>query len=150
MINLNKVFKIYLSHSLAGAKGKEATDGDIWENVYKYRKIGTEIKAYLIDWEKMDGFPKFYLYVPADHEEFVFNARKMKYINVPKILDIDCAIVRSCDLVIACGDHLQSKGMQVEIDHASKMGIPVYFMPVYSLETIRLLKHSIKLILKEN
>ena len=149
MGQLKDIFKIYMSHSIAGAKGKAATDKDIWENVYKYRKIGEEIKAYLIDWEKMDGFPKSYLYVPAEHEEFIFNARKMKYINVKKILKVDCAIVSTCGLLIACGDYTQSRGMQVEIQYAGDKGIPIFYMPIFSAGNIASLKHSIRLILED-
>lgn len=145
---IKSIFKIYLSHALAGPKGKDATDDDIWENVFTYRKIGEEIKAYLIDWEKMDGLPKSYLYVPADHEEFVFNARIMKYVTVPEILKVDCAIVHTCSLLIAFGDHTQSGGMQVEIEYAKDEEIPIYFMPNLQSYSIKALKYVIKQILK--
>lgn len=145
MINL---FRIYLSHFVRGANRDEATTKEIEINIAKYIAIGTEIKAYLIDWEKMDGFPKMELYVPAEHAEFVEAAKDKKYLAEKQILDVDCEIIDKCSLLIACGDYAQSRGMTIEIQHAEGRGIPIYYMPTHSEATIKLLKHSIKLILE--
>ena len=145
---VNNIFKVYLSHALAGAKGAAATDKDIWDNVFLYRKIGEQIKAYFLDWEKMDGFPKIYLYVPADHEEFIFNSRKMNFMGVDKILKVDCKIIDTCDLVIAYGNVGLSGGMQVEVKHATLNGIAIYSMPSLSDTSIQALKFAIHLLLK--
>ena len=147
MGQLKRVFKIYLSHSIRGPGGVNATTEEIGANLRKYVVVGTEIKAYLIDWEKMDGFPKMELYVPADHDEFVQIAFDKEYINEKQILDVDCDIINTCSLLIACGCHTQSRGMQVEIQYAKDNGIPVYYMPAISDSTIGSLKYTLKLIL---
>lgn len=149
MGELNNIFRIYMSHSIRGPSGIDATKEEIGVNLKKYISIGTEIQAYLIDWEKMDGFPKMDLYVPAEHDEFVQIAYDKEYINEEHILDVDCTIINDCSLLIACGDYTQSRGMTVEIQHAEDKGIPIYYMPAHSEATIKLLKHSIKLILED-
>ncbi len=149
MGELNNIFRIYMSHSIRGSSGMDATKEEIGVNLKKYIHIGTEIQAYLIDWEKMDGFPKMDLYVPADHDEFVQIAYDKKYINEEQILDVDCTIINDCNLLIACGDYTQSRGMVVEIQHAEERSVPIYYMPTHSKDTIKLLKHSIKLILED-
>ena len=140
MGRLKDIFKIYLSHSIRGPGGIYATKEEIWANLKKYIAVGTEIKAYLIDWEKQDGFPKMELYIPADHDEFVQIAFDKEYINEEQILDVDCDIIEGCSLLIACGDHTQSRGMKVEIQYAVDNRIPIYYMPAFSDATIRTLK----------
>ena len=149
MGELKGIFRIYMSHSIRGPNGLNATHVEIEANLKKYIGVGTEIKAYLIDWEKMDGFPKMDLYVPADHDEFVQIAFDKNYINEEQILDVDCEIINSCSLLIACGDYTQSRGMQVEIQYAGDKGIPIYYMPLISKDEIKSLKYSIKLILED-
>lgn len=148
MGQLKDIFRIYQSHSIRGPSGIDATKTEIEANLIKYVRVGTKIKAYLIDWEKMDGFPKMDLYVPAEHDEFVQIAYNKKYINEEQVLDVDCTIIDSCSLLIACGDYTQSRGMQVEIQYASEHGIPIYYMPLESKDEIKSLKYSIKLILE--
>ena len=149
MGQLKDIFRIYQSHSIRGSSGINATHEEIEANLKKYALIGTEIKAYLIDWEKMDGFPKMDLYVPADHDEFVQIAFDKNYIDERQILDVDKEIINSCSLLIACGDHTQSRGMTVELEYARHKEIPIYFMPMFSAGVIAPLKHSLRLILED-
>lgn len=148
MVKPNKIFRIYLSHAVRGVNRDIATHREIETNVVKYIAVGIEIKAYLIDWEKMGGFPKMALYIPAEHAEFVEAAKDKKYLNEGQILDIDCGIINKCSLLIAYGDHTQSRGMQVEIQYATDEKIPVYFMPNFKDSSIKALKYVIKQILK--
>ena len=85
--------------------------------------------------------------MPADHDEFVQIAFSKEYINEKQILDVDCDIINTCSLLIACGYPAQSRGMQVEIQYAKDNGIPVYYMPTISDSTIGSLKYTLKLIL---
>ncbi len=139
-------FKIYMSHCIRGKSGSKATDREIWDNIEKYKSIGEELRAYFIDWEKMDGFPKIELYVPADHEEFVQVAWRKGYIDEEQVLDVDCDIVDRCSLLILFGDYY-SKGMKVEGNYAGKVGIPIFNMPLINEVTIQALKFSIHLLL---
>ena len=148
MIDSKQLFRIYLSHMIRGPKGLDATDKEIQDNIDKHITIGTEIKAYLIDWEKMDGLPRTELYIPAEHDEFVQLAYNKKYINEEEILDIDCDIINKCSLMITFGDPTYSRGMQIELQHAIDNEIPVYHMPSMSIVAIKSLKFAIKLILR--
>jgi hypothetical protein len=136
-----------LSHWIRGPKGKDATKKDIRENLDKNIAIGTEIKAYLIDWEKMDEFPKMDLYIPAEHDEFVQIAFDKEYVSEEQILDVDCTIIDQCKLVIALGDHSKSRGMKIELDYAENNSIVILYMPELTPETIKTLKFSLKLLL---
>ena len=138
-----EVFRIYLSHYIRGPKGNEATQKDIAENIAKHIAIGTEIKAWLIDWEKMDGFPKCDLYIPAEHDEFVQIAYNKSYIKEEQILDVDCNIIRKCSLLIAWGDPSRSTGMTVEVEYAGRIGIPILFAVALNNSTIMALKQAI-------
>jgi hypothetical protein len=142
-IGSKQIFRIYMSHWIRGPKGENATKKDIRENLDKHIAIGTEIKAYLIDWEKMDGFPKMDLYIPAEHDEFVQIAFNRHYVNEEQILDVDKEIIDRCQLVIAYGDFTKSRGMKVELEHAGEHDIPIYFMPCLSKDTIKTLKFAI-------
>jgi len=148
MIDSKQLFRIYLSHMIRGPKGLDATEKEIQENINIHIVIGTEIKAYLIDWEKMDGLPKTSLYVPAEHDEFVQLAYNKKYIDEAQILDIDCDIIDKCNLLVAFGNPNHSRGMQVEIQHAVDNEIPIYHMPSMSIVAIKSLNFAIKLILR--
>jgi len=145
---INNTFKIYLSHQIRGPKGNNATEEDVCNNIIIHKNVGEQLKAYFLDWERMDGFPKIYLYVPADHDEFVQTAWKKKYLNESQILDVDCAIINTCDLVIAYGDAELSNGMRVEINYATTHNVPLYMMPSLSEMSIEALKFVIHLILE--
>ena len=141
------VYRIYMSHWIRGPKGIHATYKDIRDNLDKNIAIGTEIKAYLLDWEKMDGFPKIDLYIPAEHDEFVQIAFDKKYVSEEQILDVDCTIIDKCQLVIALGDHSKSRGMKIELDYATENGVAILYMPDLTPETIRTLKFTLELLL---
>ena len=118
------IFKIYLSHAIMGKNGADATEAEIQTNIDTALKVGKELKAYFIDWQKMDGYPEIQLYVPAEHEEFVQRAYKMGFMTITEILAVDCDIINTCDLLLVYGDYLSS-GMKVEIEYADKNKIPI-------------------------
>jgi len=74
-----------------------------------------------------ERLPEIEMYVPAESEEFVGRAYRAGYISEKQILEIDCQIIDSCDMVIVWipeGDSLQG-GRLVEYRHAVEVGIPV-------------------------
>lgn len=137
----NTTFNIYLCYPI---------DRDNEESFYKllqeYINIGTEIYAYLLDWEKMEGFPKFRLYVPADHEVFIQSAYKSKFITTEQITSINCKIIEKCNLLIL----FSQWGLTIdkEVTCAKQNNIPIYTMPDLSPMAIDALKLAIKLIIK--
>ena len=60
------------------------------------------------------------VYIPAEHEDFVGIAYKDKYLTIDQILEIDCKIIDTCDVIIffAPDGCKLSHGMQVEQDYA--------------------------------
>lgn len=139
-------FRIYMSHQIRGPKGDAATAEDIANNIKIAKGVGTEIQAYAIDWEKMDGFPPIHIYIPAEHDEFVQIAYINGYLTETQILACDCEIINRCQLLLIYGDTL-SRGMQIEERHAIENNIPIFRMPVLCRETIEALQFVIHLLL---
>ncbi len=141
----NIIFNIYLLYP---------TNRDDEDNFYRllenYISIGTEIQAYLIDWEKMDGLPKSNLYVPADHEVFMHRAYKEELLTKEQISFINCDIVGASDLLILFGGYKPSVESDIleELQYAKQEKIPIYTMPDLSLMAIDALKLAIKLIIR--
>ena len=139
-LTLNIPFSIYLLYPV-----DRDNEDDFYKQLQNYINVGTEIFAYLIDWEKMDGLPKCRLYVPADHEVFIHNAYKSGFITKDNIECINCNIIENCDLVILYGHTVQNSK---EIECARLEEIPIYSMPDLSPMAIEALKLSIKIIVK--
>ena len=149
----NTIFKIYLLY---------VTNRDDESNFYRllqnYAKIGIELQAYLLDWEKMDyisegiPFPNSYLYVPATHEWFIQKAYINGVLTKEQILSINCRIIKECDLLIYFGG---GRGALApwsipELMYAKQKQVPVYTMPDLSPHAIQALRLAIKLILRSN
>lgn len=139
----NIIFSIYLLYPI---------DRDDEENFYKllqdYINTGTEIYAYLLDWEKMDGFPKFRLYVPADHEIFINSAYKSGFLTREQISSINYKIIETCDLLISFGKQTVGLDVDGELDYATQEEVAIYNMPNLSLIAIDALKLAIRFIIR--
>ena len=83
--------KVYLSHSIRGPKGKDASHADMKENCRRVLIPGNYIRRQL---------PSVELYIPAEHEDFVQRAYDMGLLTEQQILAVDCKIIDSCDAVI--------------------------------------------------
>jgi hypothetical protein len=118
---MKKQVKVYVSHSIRGKKGVNATEADMRCNNDLAIIFGKALRR---------KFPGINFYVPGDHDEFVLIAYKEMYLNEKQILDIDCKIVQQCAFVIAFSpDGYLSRGMKVEIEYAGENGIPVIIIP---------------------
>lgn len=118
-------FRVYCSHPIRGKKGPAATMEDIRRNNEWACNLAEELRAYLLDWQRMYGLPSTYLYVPAEHDEFVTIAYKDKILTEKEILDVDKKILSGCDLMLMFGNYISS-GMEVELEHSCKEQIPVF------------------------
>ena len=111
--------KIYISHSIRGKYGKNATEAQMMENCNAIKLIARRLR---------DTFSGVEFYLPADHEDFVNIAYRDHYLTEREILEIDCKIIdKNCNAVIVCvpeGDELQG-GRKIEYDFAVKNNIPV-------------------------
>ena len=149
-IKKKRGLRVYLSHCIRGPKGENAPHKEIQQNIKKFKKVGQELQSYFFDWEKMEGFPKIDLYVPAEHDEFVMIAYSKGFITETEILDVDCTIIDTCDLLISWGfpKDTGSNGMKIECEHAYKQQIPIYTMDDLSPIAVDSLKYVLYLILK--
>jgi hypothetical protein len=116
--------RVYCSHPIRGAKGKDATIEDMRANNAKAVKLAAHWKDVL---SKAFG-KRVDVYVPGEHDEFVALAHNEGYITERQILAIDCKILDTCDLLLVLNEDGISCGMQVEIIHALKRGIPVLYV----------------------
>ena len=118
------MFKIYLSHPIRGAKGANATREDMEAN----NKIAIVIGKAIERWYR-DKFlnEEISVYVPGEHDEFVMLGYENGTLTEKQILDIDCQIITTCDMVYALSGEVVSHGMQVEIDFANGHNIPVFY-----------------------
>ena len=150
---INTVFNIYFLYPT-----DRDDEGNFYRLLQNFINIGTELQAYLLDWEKMDyinentSFPKSYLHVPADHEWFVQLAYTSGVLTKEQILSINCRIIEECDLLVYFGNGrgvLAPCGI-AELQYAKQKQVPVYTMPDLSPTAIQALRLAIKLILKSN
>lgn len=133
--------KIYISHAIRGAKGDAATVEDMRANNDIALQFADIMRMNLAHWKvtgQSYGFTDSRssnfvivptdteLYVPAEHEEFVQFAMDMGVLNVQQVLDVDCEIVKTCDMILCIGP--VSPGMQIEIDCAEANGIAVHYL----------------------
>jgi len=125
-------------------------DEDNFYRVTKnYINIGTQIKAYLIDWEKMDGLPKCNIYIPAEHEVFIHCAYTNEFLSEEQITTVNCEIIDNCDLFVLFGGFKPTDNVAIqEAIYARNKGVAVYTMPDLSPDAINALKFAIICILK--
>lgn len=110
--------RYYLSHSIRGKYGKNATPTQMKENCDRVLAVVHTLR---------ENFPQIDLYVPAEHEDFVYIAFKDGYLTEYQVLEIDCKIIDKCDgVIIFCppDDPIQG-GRAVEREHAIATSKPV-------------------------
>ena len=110
--------KVYLSHKITGG-GKSFSHIDMKKNCDEAIDAGKQIRAALSSIE---------LYIPAESEDFVGIAYQDNYLTIQEILEVDCKIIDTCEIVIVYipkGDELQG-GRLVEYNHAVREKKPIY------------------------
>ena len=108
--------RCYISHSIRGKYGKDATKQQMEANNNRAIEFGNYIKK---------EFPSVDFYIPGEHDEFILEAYLAKYLTEKQILDIDCKILSKCSfMILFMPDSYISGGMQVELDHANASSIP--------------------------
>lgn len=111
--------RVYISHSIRGKYGKNATPTQMKANCDAIIVIAKQLR---------ETIPVAEFYVPAEHEDFVARAYRSGYLTEKQLLDVDCQIIGdTCDAVIIYvpdGDELQG-GRLVEYEYAFKHWIPV-------------------------
>jgi hypothetical protein len=111
----------YLSHTIRGSLGMEATKEDMERNCRKAAKLALEIKKKFIS--KLD------LYVPAEHEQFVQKAYNRGYLTEKQILTVDCDIVAEQDLLIILKENgWEGGGIAIEKECADDNEVPVFYV----------------------
>ena len=127
--------RYYLSHSIRGKYGKDATPSQMKANCDRIINIADDIRFAL---------PSVELYVPAEHEDFVLNAFLNGYMNEQQILAVDCMIIDKCDgVIIFCPpDDPICGGRTVEREHAIVTSKPMLIFQS-SGEAINWLTHQI-------
>lgn len=130
------MIKIYVSHSIRGKKGLNATDEDMRRNNDLAIIFGKALRRKI---------PGVEFYVPGDHDEFIIIAYRAGYLSEKQILDVDCKIVQGCNFMIAyTPDGYLSRGMKVEIEYANENGIPVIIVSTLDIGGIILINRQLQ------
>ncbi len=109
--------RVYISHSIRGIKGVEATLDDMKENNRKALAFGLEMRRL---------FPKVDFYIPAEGDEFVLIAYTQKLLTEKQILDVDCTILDDRHVILDfIPNQYISAGMLRENLHAQTTGKPI-------------------------
>jgi len=117
-----KLIRIYMSHAIRGARGKDATAEDMQANNNAAMKAARVIRAYL--------YPlPVELYCPGEHDEFVMIAYHKGVLSEEQILDTDCEIVKRCDILVWYSALGPSSGAEVERDAARLCGTCIVEIP---------------------
>jgi hypothetical protein len=106
--------KVYLSHSIRGSKGDNATEEDMIENCQKAKDFAALVRKW---------FETILFYVPAEMDEFLVAKGIRPEKIVPELLSLDLAVIDNCDAVIFY-NHLNSKGCAIEMEHTLKTNKP--------------------------
>lgn len=125
----------YLSHSIRGAKGDDATADEMDANNRRALYFAKYLRRCT---------PHIDLYVPAEHDEFVSEAMTAGDISIKRILKTDCKLLcKRTFLFVYVPDGVVSGGMQIEITEAQKHSIPVFFLFDLSKKTVLALKQFV-------
>jgi hypothetical protein len=108
----------YISHSIQGRYGTNATDKQMDANNRRAIKITKKLRKEFGD--KID------FYLPAEHEGFVHRAFRMGLLSIDEILVIDCDIIQEKNiLILYIPDSFISGGMIKEAHKARCLGKPI-------------------------
>lgn len=130
--------KAYLSHPIMGIKKEQSTETEIAFAVIKAKRIANILRVV---------FPKLDIYCPAEHEEFVHKTYLTKKLSIEDILEIDCQILKECDLLLVYNyERMFSKGMKVEYKFAYENNIPslVFGKITSAIEVIKIYLKKVK------
>ncbi len=122
--------RAYLSHSIRGKLGPDATSESMAKNNIKAHEAAVALRCVL---------PEVCLYVPGEHDEVISLLYQNGRLGEGDILWADCEIIKICDfLLVWSPDGFISTGMQIEIDFAEAHKIPVFVIKeVIDLQTIK-------------
>lgn len=125
----------YFSHAIRGEEGKAATKEDMERNCATAKKAAKWLR---------ENVPEIELYVPAEHEDFVYIAYTDKYLTEKQILEIDCKILKRQDFhIVHEVDGWFGGGIGVEIAAAKKYGKSIFYLTELDGITTVLLRQMI-------
>ncbi len=111
--------KIYISHSIRGREGNNATFETMAENNRKADEIGKRLAQL---------FPLFTFYVPGRLDKFLLENSLDPRSIVEELLGLDLAIIRQCvGVFMFMPDGYISSGMAREENYALEINKPIYY-----------------------
>ena len=136
---MNKV-SAYFSHSIRGKKGRDATKADMDRNCAEAKKVALWIR---------ENVPEIELYVPAEHEDFVYIAYTDDYLTEDEILAIDCKILAGLDFhIVHEVEGWLGGGIGVEITAAHRCGKLIFYVSSLDDATLAALRVIVKDLLR--
>jgi len=132
--------RIYISHCIRGKHGKNATKEQMRKN---------NTKAILFYHRLKRLYPTTEFYCPGEHDEFVLIAYTKGFLSEEQILQVDCVIVSTCNLLLNYSpDGYISKGMKIENDYAVACRIPIITLTSTREQELRKIDQFLESLLK--
>lgn len=130
----------YFSHSIRGKKGKTASEEDMKRNCEEAIKVGTWIR---------ERIPELDLYIPGEHEDFVYIVFRDEYLTEGQILEIDCKILEGMDFhIVHEVDGWFGGGIAVEIAEAKRCGKIIFYVSSLDVPTLAALRVIVRDLLR--
>ena len=76
------------------------------------------------------------VYCPAEHDEVVYRLWVNRVITSDNILNADCEILKTKDVLILANDRGMSEGMAVERECAQDMGLIYFYLKGVDYQTV--------------
>ena len=139
-----KTIKLYLSHPIRGDNSQKMSENNK-AAIVGANFLRTFFKAIMLK----ENLPLIELYVPAEHEEFIWLAYQKQFLTLEQILAVDCEILRNTDALLYWS-RTKSNGMKVEKKFAQENKIPIFIIKekFISSSTLLRLKKFIKFLIK--
>lgn len=132
--------RVYISHSIRGKHGKNATKKQMAVNNEKAKLFYYSLKRF---------YPTLDFYCPGEHDEFVLIAYEKGFLTEEQILSVDCEIILSCNLLLNYSpDRYISRGMKVENDYAAACRIPIITLTSTKVRELKKIDLFLESILK--
>lgn len=122
--------KAYMSHSIRGRLGVDATPKSMKKNNQKAHENAVLMRCVL---------PEISIYVPGENDLLISILYQDGRLKEEDILWGDCQIIKDCDILLAWSpDDFISTGMRIEMNFAEEQNIPVFVIrTVEDLQTIK-------------
>jgi hypothetical protein len=131
------MIKCYLSHYIRGPSGDKATPEEMRANCINASNAADDIR------ESINFSAN--IYVPGEHEFPPVGIFLQKgYLTIKQVLEVDCEILKQCDVILVYKDPTLSSGMMEELACAAENELEIFYFDKLDFGTLESLKMLLK------